>query len=130
MPGQRDPAVDAYVAALPAWQRDLCADLREMIQLADPDIEETTKRGGKPYYVLDGNVCAILATKDHVNLFLYDPTAPDPAGLVNQGQGNKTARSIQVYEGDEVDRTAVIELLRSIAARNRAGGWRRLDADT
>ena len=130
MPGQRDPAVDAYVAALPAWQRDLCADLREMIQLADPDIEETTKRGGKPYYVLDGNVCAILATKDHVNLFLYDPTAPDPAGLVNQGQGNKTARSIQVYEGDEVDRTAVIELLRSIAARNRAGGWRRLDAAT
>ena len=130
MPGQRAPAVDAYVAALPAWQRDLCADLREMIRLADPDIEETTKRGGKPYYVLDGNVCAILATKDHVNLFLYDPTAPDPAGLVNQGQGNKTARSIQVYEGDEVDRTAVIELLRSIAARNRAGGWRRLDADT
>ena len=130
MPGQRDPAVDAYVAALPAWQRDLCADLREMIRLADPDIEETTKRGGKPYYVLEGNVCAILATKDHVNLFLYDPTAPDPAGLVNQGQGNKTARSIQVYEGDEVDRTAVIELLRSIAARNRAGGWRRLGAGT
>jgi hypothetical protein len=91
--GSAAQAAVAHVAALPAWQRDLCADLREMIRI-------------------------------------YDPTAPDPAGLVNQGQGNRTARSIQVYEGDEVDRTAVIELLRSIAARNRAGGWRRLDADT
>ena len=45
-------------------------------------------------------------TKDHVNLFLYE-TALDPAGLINQGQGNKAARSIQIYEGDPVDRTAV-----------------------
>ena len=126
MPGEPDPEVDAYVAGLPAWQRDLCAELREMIRVADPDIEETTKRGGKPYYVLEGNVCALLATKDHVNLFLYDPTAPDPEGVINQGHGNATARAIQIYEGDPVNRTAVIELLRSIAARNRAGGWRRL----
>jgi hypothetical protein len=126
MPGGRDPVVDAYVAALPPWQRDLCADLRQMIRAADPDIEETTKRGGKPYYVLDGNVCAILATKDHVNLFLYDPDVPDPAGLVNQGHDNKTARAIQIYEGDPVDRDAVVEIVRAIAARNRAGGWRRL----
>ena len=26
----------------------------------------------QPYFVLKGNVCALLATKDHVNLFVYD----------------------------------------------------------
>jgi hypothetical protein len=31
--------------------------------------------------VLEGNVCALLATKDHVNLFLYDGgIVPDPEG--------------------------------------------------
>ena len=27
---------------------------------------------GQPYFVLQGNVCALLAAKDHVNVFLYD----------------------------------------------------------
>ena len=90
--GQRaHPAVDEYIARLPAWQRDLCTELREIIWQADPDIEETIKRTVQPYFILDGNVCALLATKDHVNLFLYDPTVPDPDGIINQGRGNKTA---------------------------------------
>jgi len=130
VPGRRDPGVDAYIDGLPQWQRDLCVALRELIHRADPDIEETTKRRGQPYFVLDGNVCALLATKDHVNLFLYDPNAPDPEGVINQGHDNATARAIQVYEGDDVNVAAVTELIRSIAARNRAGGWRRLDAST
>jgi hypothetical protein len=130
VPGQRDAGVDAYIDGLPQWQRDLCVALREVIHSADPDIEETTKRQGQPYFVLDGNVCALLATKDHVNLFLYDPNAPDPEGVINQGHDNATARAIQVYDGDDVNVAAVTELIRSIAARNRAGGWRRLDAST
>ena len=56
----------------------------------------------------------------------YDPTVPDPHGLINQGQGNATARAIQFYEHDHVNRAALIDLIRSIAARNKAGGWRRL----
>jgi hypothetical protein len=26
-----------------------------------------------PYFVLERNVCALLAARDHVNLFLYEP---------------------------------------------------------
>jgi hypothetical protein len=120
------PGVDAYIEALPAWQREICQQLRRIIGAADPDIQETVKRTVRPYFVLEGNVCALLATKDHVNLFLYDPTVPDPAGLVNQGQENATARAIQIYEGDRIDGSALTELLRAIVANNRAGGWRRL----
>jgi hypothetical protein len=71
-----------------------------------------------------------LATKDHVNLFLYDPTVPDPHGIINQGHGNATARAIQVYDGDAIDEPALTELLQAIVANNRAGGWRRLSGRT
>jgi hypothetical protein len=128
MTSRAHPGVDAYIDALPPWQRDVCASLSEIIGEADPEIEETIKRSVRPYFVLDGNVCALLATKDHVNLFLYDPLAPDPEGLVNQGQDNATARAIQIYEGDEIRREPLLALLRAIVANNRAGGWRRLSA--
>ncbi|MFD7075309.1 DUF1801 domain-containing protein [Nocardioides sp. NPDC059952] len=118
--------VDAYLDGLPEWQRDICRELREIIHDADPEIEETIKRTVQPYFVLQGNVCALLATKDHVNLFLYDPTVPDPAGIINQGHGNATGRAIQIYRDDPIDRPALTELLRAIVANNRAGGWRRL----
>jgi hypothetical protein len=120
------PGVDAYLAGLPDWQRSICEQLREMIWATDPDIEETIKRTVQPYFVRDGNVCALLATKDHVNLFLYDPTVSDPHGVINQGHGNATGRAIQIYRDDVIDRDAVIGILTEIVANNRRGGWRRL----
>ena len=118
--------VDAYIQRLPGWQQEICGQLRQIIWAADPDIKETIKRSVQPYFVMDGNVCALLATKDHINLFLYDPTVPDPEGIINQGHGNATARAVQVYEGDPINRSALTELLRAIVANNRAGGWRRI----
>ncbi len=118
--------VDAYIQRLPVWQQEICEQLRRIIRDADPEIEETIKRSVQPYFVLNGNVCALLATKDHINLFLYDPTVADPEGLINQGHANSTARAIQIYEGDAIRSPALTELLRGIVANNRAGGWRRL----
>lgn len=126
MVSRAHPGVDAYIEAAPPWQQDIFRELRSIIWDADPDIEETIKRTVQPYFVLSGNVCAFLATKDHVNLFLYDPTVPDPAGLINQGHGNATGRAIQLYRDDAIDTTALTDLLRTIVANNRAGGWRRL----
>lgn len=120
------PGVDAYIDVLPSWQRQICTELRALVREADPDIEETVKRTVQPYFVLQGNVCALLATKDHVNLFLYDPTVPDPDGIINQGHQNATARAVQIYQGDVLNRAAIITMLRAIVANNRAGGWRRL----
>jgi hypothetical protein len=89
-------------------------------------IEATIKRSAQPYFVPDGNVCALLATKDHINLFLYDPTVPDPDGIINQGRENKTACAIQIYSGDEINRAALTAILRAIVSNNHAGGWRRI----
>ncbi len=120
------PGVDEYIDRLPAWQRDTCTELREIIWQADPDIDETIKRSVQPYFVLGGNVCALLATKDHINLFLYDPTVPDPDGIINQGEGNKTARAIQIYRGNLINHAPLLEVLRAIVSNNRAGGWQRI----
>jgi hypothetical protein len=125
----RDPRVDRYVEDLPEWQRRLCGQLRDLIHAADPEIAETVKRRVLPYFVLDGNVCAILAAKDHVNLFLYDGAiVPDPDGIITSGHENKTARTIAFREGDPINVPALIAMLRQIADNNRAGGWRKLKA--
>ena len=123
-----DPRVDAYIDALASWQQAICREVRELIRAADPDITETIKRTNRPYFVLEGNICALLAAKDHVNIFIYDPIAPDPEGINNQGQGNQTARAIQVRRGETLNKQAFITLIQAVVANNRAGGWRKLPA--
>src|SRR3954454_21787900 len=122
-----DQRVDAYIDALPQWQQEICRQVRDLVHSADPEVEETIKRRVRPYFVLDGNVCALLAAKDHVNLFLYDGAiVPDPEGIITAGHDNKTARTISFRQGDEIPRRALTAMLRQIIANNRAGGWRKL----
>jgi hypothetical protein len=59
----------------------------------------------QPYFVLRGNICALLATKDHA-----------------------TAKAVQIYRGDAINRDALLEMFRGVIAHNRAGGWRRIQA--
>jgi hypothetical protein len=125
---QTDPRVDDYIGRLPDWQQALCQRVRELAHAADPEVEETIKRSVQPYFVLQGNVCALLATKDHVNVFIYDPTVADPDGVINQGHGNATAKAVQIYQGDDVNEAALVAMFRAVIANNRAGGWRRLRA--
>jgi hypothetical protein len=124
---ERDPRVDEYIAALPEWQRQLCQELRDLIHAADPEVTETVKRRVRPYFVLQGNVCALVAAKDDVNLFLYDGAiVPDPEGIITGGHNNKTARTISLYEGEKINAPALATMIKRIIANNRAGGWRKL----
>ncbi len=125
-----DPRVDAYIDALPAWQQAICREVRELVLAADPDVTETIKRTKQPYFVLDGNICALLAAKDHVNVFVYDGgIVPDPEGIITAGHDNKTARTIGFREGEQVNGPALTAMFRQIIANNRAGGWRKLKRD-
>jgi hypothetical protein len=122
-----DPRVDAYIAALPAWQQEICREVRELVHAADPDVIETIKRTNRPYFVLQGNICALLAAKDHVNIFLYDGAiVPDPDGIITAGHDNTTARTVAVRQGEPIKRSALSAMFKQIVANNRAGGWRKL----
>jgi hypothetical protein len=124
-----DPRVDAYIDALPAWQQRICHQERELVHAADPEVTETIKRTRQPYFVLRGNVCALLAAKDHVNIFLYDGAiVPDPEGIITGGHNNKTARTVAIGDNETINAAALTEMFRIIIANNRAGGWRKLKA--
>jgi hypothetical protein len=128
---ETDKRVDDYIDPLPDWQQAICRELRDLIHAADPEIRETIKRTVQPYFVLEGNVCALLATKDHVDLFLYDGgIVPDPEGIITAGHQNKTARTISFYGGDIINAPALTAMLQQIIANNRAGGWRRLKRES
>ncbi|HEY5031909.1 MAG TPA: DUF1801 domain-containing protein [Actinomycetes bacterium] len=125
----KDERVDAYIDALPDWQQAICEQVRDLVHSVDPEVAETIKRTRQPYFVLDGNVCALLAAKDHVNVFLYDGgIVPDPDGIITAGHDNLTARTVAYRKGDVVNARALGAMLALIVADNRAGGWRRLKA--
>ena len=127
MPYTSDPRVDAYIDGLPGWQQDICREVRDLVHATDPEVTETIKRSTQPYFVLLGNVCALLAAKDHVNVFLYDGAiVPDPEGIITGGHDNKTARTVAVRQGERINAPALSAMLRQIIANNRAGGWRKL----
>jgi hypothetical protein len=126
-----DPRVDAYIDALPDWQQAICREVRELAHAVDPEMTETIKRTRQPYFVLDGNVCALLAAKDHVNVFLYDGAiVPDPHRIITAGHGNSTARTVAIRRREAVPAEPLAEMLRQIVANNRAGGWRALKRRT
>jgi hypothetical protein len=123
------PGVDDYVDALPGWQQAICREVRELVHAADPEVEETIKRRVQPYFVLQGNVCALLAAKNHVNVFLYDGAmVPDPEGIITGGHDNETARTVAIREGEKINGRALRAIFEQIIANNRAGGWRKLKA--
>jgi hypothetical protein len=118
-----DPRIDAYIDALPDWQQAICRQVRELVHAADPEVTETIKRTRQPYFVLEGNICALLAAKDHLNIFLYDGgnVPPDPEGIITAGHHNKLARTVAIHQGEPINAPALLAMFRHIIANNRAG---------
>jgi len=122
-----DERVDAYIAALPDWQQAICRQVRDLVHAADPEVSETIKRRKLPYFVLQGNICALLAARDHVNVFLYDGgIVPDPDGIITAGHDNKTARTVAIRRDEPINAPGLSAMFRHIIANNRARGWRKL----
>src|ERR1039457_2963788 len=126
-----DPRVGAYINALPDWQQAICREVRDLVHAADLEVIETIKRTKLPYFVLQGNICALLSAKDHVNVFLYDGAiVPDPEGIITAGHDNKTARTVAFRQDETVNAAALTAMFRQIIANNRAGGWRMLKRES
>src|SRR5918996_644217 len=102
-----DPRVDDYIESLPDWQQTICREVRDLVHAADPEVAETIKFKVRPYFVLQGNICALLAAKDHVNVFLYDGAiVPDPEGIITGGHNNSTARTVAIPRDEPVNARA------------------------
>lgn len=126
-----DPRVDSCIDALPDWQQAICPQVRDLVHAADREVAETIKFTNRPYFVLQGNICALLAAKDHVNVFLYDGAiVPDPQRIITGGHDNTTARTVAVNRGETVNAAALTAMFKQIIANNRAGGWRQVKRES
>ena len=131
MTPSRDERVDAYIDGLPEWQQAICTEVRDLVHAADPEVGETIKFTNRPYFVLEGNICALLAAKDHVNVFLYDGgIVPDPDKIITGGHDNKTARTVAIRRGERINAPALGAIFEQIITNNRAGGWRKIKRES
>lgn len=119
--------VEPRIDALPDWQQAIYREVRDLVHAADEEVTETIKFTDRPYFVLQGNICALQATKDHVNVFLYDGAiVPDPQSIITGGHDNETARTVAIRQGETINSSALSAMFRQIIENNRAGGWRKL----
>lgn len=95
-----DPRVDQYIDALPDWQQEICQEVRELVHAADSDVVETVKRRAQPYFVLEGNICALLARGTTSNIFLYERGEPRGAeGDVRTDHREQQSRRLAKAQG-------------------------------
>ena len=123
--------IDQLIAGLPDWRGKTLAGIRKTILEAGPEIVEEWKWMGSPVWCSDGNMVVGNAHKDKVKLtFSHGASLPDPAKLFNNGFGGKVWRSIDLFEGDELDAQAFKELIRAAVDYNQAKARKKAPART
>ena len=113
--------ISNQIAELPDWRGDRLARLRSLIHEAAPDIAEEWK-WGTAVWSQNGLVCSSGAFKDHVKLnFFKGASLKDPQGLFNSGLDAKATRSIDFYQGDDIDEAALKDLIRAAVVYHLSG---------
>jgi hypothetical protein len=114
--------IDNYINELTDWRGKMVARLRRLIREAAPDLTEEWK-WDTPVWSYKGNVVAAGVFKDHVKLnFFKGASLDDPQGLFNAGMDAKATRAIDLAEGQEINESALKELVRAAVDHNRFGG--------
>jgi hypothetical protein len=118
-PAQR---IDARIAELGDWRGETLAKVRAVIQAAIPDVVEDWKWRGVPVWYAGGMLCTGETYKAAVKMtFAKGASLDDPAGLFNASLDGNVRRAIDFHEGDEVNETALAQLLQDAATLNRKG---------
>lgn len=113
--------IDQLIAGLTDWRGKTLASVRKAILEAEPEIVEEWKWMGSPVWCSNGNMVVGNAHKDKIKLtFSHGASLPDPDKLFNNGFGGKVWRSIDIFEGDEIDAQALKELIRAAVDYNQA----------
>ena len=114
--------ITRQIAELGDWRGKLLARLRKLILEADPGIAEEWK-WDTAVWTHNGLVCSAGAFKDHVKLnFFKGASLKDPKSLFNAGLEAKATRAIDFGEADDIDASALKDLIRAAAAHNLSGG--------
>ena len=113
--------IDKFIKELTDWRGKWIAKFRELILKTAPEVTEEWK-WGVPVWAYKGNVVASGVFKDHVKLnFFKGASLKDPKHLFNAGLEAKVTRAIDINESDDIDMTALKELVHAAVAFNKAG---------
>ena len=114
--------ISDQIAGLGDWRGSMYAQLRKLVLEAAPGITEEWK-WDTAVWAHKGLVCSAGVFKDHVKLnFFKGASLEDPNGLFNAGLEAKASRSIDFNEGDQMDESALKDLVRAAVAFNQSGG--------
>ena len=120
-----DP-VDAKIASLNDWRGALLTRIRRLMKDAVPGLVEEIKWRkpsnplGVPTWSHAGIICTGESYKDKVKLtFPKGRALNDPHGLFNASMTG-VRRALDIHDGDELNETALQDLVREAAAMNAA----------
>ncbi len=110
------------IAELGDWRGEMLVHARKLIHEADPEIIEEWKWRGVPVWSDGGIVCTGESYKTHVKLtFLKGASIKDPEGIFNASLDGNARRAIDLHEGDEINQSALKEIIRAAVALNAKG---------
>jgi hypothetical protein len=116
--------IDERIRELSGWRGETLRKVREIIKGADPDMVEEWKwvkptNPGTPVWSHNGGICTGETYKDMVKLTFFKGAAlNDPAGLFNSSLGGKVRHAIDIKENDEINESALKDLVREAVALN------------
>jgi hypothetical protein len=116
--------IDERIEELGDWRGKMLAQLRTLIQQADPDVVEEWK-WDVPVWSHHGLICTGETYKKVVKItFAKGASLEDPSGLFNSSLQGNTRRAIDFQEGEKIDEKALKALIRAAVTLNasRAGG--------
>jgi hypothetical protein len=107
------------------WRADTLAQIRTLIQEADPDMVEEVKwrkpsnPAGVPVWSHDGIICTGETYKNVVKMtFAQGASLKDPSRLFNSSLEGATRRAIDFHEGHKIDEKALKALIRTAVMLN------------
>jgi hypothetical protein len=111
--------IDERIKELGDWRGKLLAQIRALIQQADPEVVEEWKWRGVPVWYHDGLICTGETYKNVVKMtFLKGAALEDPSGLFNSSLDGNTRRAIDFHEGEKIDEKALKALIRAAVTLN------------
>src|SRR5581483_7292719 len=114
--------ISERIAELGDWRGEVLGRVRKLIHEVDPEIVEEWKWMGTPVWSHGGGVCTGESYKQVVKLtFFKGASLKDPASLFNSSLDGNVRRAIDIREGEELNASALKELIRAAVALNVAG---------
>jgi hypothetical protein len=126
-PKEKSPSqqIDDIIKEPGDWRGEKLSQLHALIKEADPAVVEEvkwkkpSKPSGVPVWAHDGNICIADTLKNAVRLtFPKGAQVKDPKKLFNTRLNSKTVRAIDFHEEDDIDETALKELIRAAVDHN------------